>query len=60
MEVAGLGRQVGERVVGEPDLEVEIGEAVGAAAPEGAGVEDAEDRRIGQDGGFESFEDGSQ
>ena len=56
----GLRRQVGERVVGEPDLEVEVGEAVSGTATEGAGVEDAEDRRIRQDGGFEPAEDGSQ
>jgi hypothetical protein len=33
VEVAGLGRQIGERVVGEPDLEVEV-ESVGSTAPE--------------------------
>ena len=60
VEVAGPGRQIGERVVGEPDLEIEVGETVGGTATEGAGVEDAEDRRIGLDRGFEPFEDGSQ
>ena len=60
VEVPSLGSQVGERVVGEPDLEVEVGEAVGGPATEGARVEDAEHRRIRLDGGFEPFEDRSQ